>query len=234
MSEKFQNKYRISSSRLKNWDYGENGAYFITICTRNRECFFGEIVSKNDEDEMQFNEIGKIANKLWLEIPDHFPFVELGNYQIMPNHLHGILIIDKKNVDNDVVETLQCNVLIDNEKTLESKEETLQSDSEKTLQSDSEKTLQSDSEKTLHCNVSTENKIKNAQMAKISPKSGTISTIIRSYKSVVTKNSHYIHADFEWQERFHDHIIRDSESFERIQNYIENNVANWNDDKFYN
>ena len=218
MSEKFQNKYRISSSRLKNWDYGENGAYFITICTRNRECFFGEIVSKNDEDEMQFNEIGKIANKLWLEIPDHFPFVELGNYQIMPNHLHGILIIDKKNVDNDVVETLQCNVLIDNEKTLESKEET----------------LQSDSEKTLHCNVSTENKIKNAQMAKISPKSGTISTIIRSYKSVVTKNSHYIHADFEWQERFHDHIIRDSESFERIQNYIENNVANWNDDKFYN
>ena len=70
-------------------------------------------------------------------------------------------------------------------------------------------------------------------MAKISPKLGTISTIIRSYKSVLTKNAHYIHADFEWQERFHDHIIRDSESFERIQNYIENNVANWKDDKFY-
>jgi len=189
VNNKFQNKYRISSSRLKNWDYGKNGAYFITICAGNREHFFGEIVSINDENEMQFNEIGILANGFWSEIPKHFPFVELGNYQVMPNHVHGILIIDKKYIVDDIVET-------------------------------------------LHCNVSTDNK--NKQMAKISPKPGTISTIIRSYKSVVTKNAHYIHADFEWQERFHDHIIRDSESFERIQNYIENNVANWKDDKFYN
>ena len=190
MTNKFQNKYRISSSRLKNWDYGTNGAYFITICTQNREHFFGEIVCVDGKNEMQFNEIGLLANKFWAEIPKHFPFAELGNYQIMPNHVHGILIIDKKNVVDDVVETLQCN-------------------------------------------VSTEN-AKNEFMSKISPKSGTVSTIIRSYKSVLTKNAHYIHADFEWQERFHDHIIRDSESFERIQNYIENNVVNWKDDKFYN
>jgi limonene-1,2-epoxide hydrolase len=110
----------------------------------------------------------------------------------------------------------------------------LQSDDVETLQSDDVETLQSDDVETLHCNVSTDkNAMKNEQMSKISPRSGTISTIIRSYKSVVTKNTHYIHADFEWQERFHDHIIRDSESFERIQNYIENNVANWKDDKFY-
>jgi len=191
MNNKFQNKYRISSSRLKSWDYGKNGAYFITICTGNREHFFGEIASENDENEMQFNEIGKLAHEFWAEIPKHFPFVELGNYQIMPNHIHGILIIDKNNVVEDVVEASQCN-------------------------------------------VSTENGIKKEQMAKISPKRGTISVIIRSYKSVVTKNAHYIHADFEWQERFHDHIIRDSESFEKIQNYIENNVANWKDDNFYN
>jgi REP element-mobilizing transposase RayT len=195
MNKKFQNKYRITSSRLKNWDYGKNGAYFITICTRNREHFFGEIVLVNDENEMQFNEIGMVANKFWAEIPKHFPFVELGNYQVMPNHVHGILIIDKKNVVDDIIY---------------------------------------DVVETLHCNVSTGNEIKNEQMAKISPKPGTISTIIRSYKSVVTKNAHYIHADFEWQERFHDHIIRDSKSFERIQSYIENNVANWKDDKFYN
>ena len=211
MNTKFQNKYRISSTRLKNWDYGKNGAYFITICTRNREHFFGEIVSINDENEMQFNEIGLLANKFWAEIPKHFPFVELGNYQVMPNHVHGILIIDKKNIVDDVIY-----------------------DVVETLQSDDVETLQSDDVETLHCNVSTDkNAMKNEQMSKISPRSGTISTIIRSYKSVVTKNTHYIHADFEWQERFHDHIIRDSESFERIQNYIENNVANWKDDKFY-
>ena len=51
---------------------------------------------------------------------------------------------------------------------------------------------------------------------------------------MVTKNAHYIHADFFWQERFRDHIIRDSESFEKIQIYIANNVANCNEDKFYN
>jgi REP element-mobilizing transposase RayT len=196
MTNKFQNKYRISSSRLKNWDYGKNGAYFITICTGNREHFFGEIVSVNDENEMKFNEIGLLANEFWAEIPKHFPFVELGNYQVMPNHVHGILIIDKKNVIDDVV----IDIVVE----------------------------------TLHCNISTGNGIKNEQMAKISPKSGAISTIICSYKSVVTKYAHHIHADFEWQERFHDHIIRDSESFKRIQNYIENNVANWKDDKFYN
>jgi putative transposase len=192
MPNKFQNKYRIPSARLKNWDYGTNGAYFITICTRNREHFFGEIVSIDGKNVMQWNEIGKLAHQFWAEIPKHFPFITLGNFQIMPNHIHGILIIDKRNVDdNCVVETLPV--------------------------------------ETLQCNVSNENE----QMAKISPKSGTISTIIRSYKSVVSKYAHCIYADFEWQERFHDHIIRDSESFERIQNYIENNVANWKDDKFY-
>jgi putative transposase len=116
MPNKFQNKYRISTSRLKNWDYGTNGAYFITICTRNREHFFGEIVVVEGENEMQWNEIGKLAYQFWAEIPEHFPFVSLGNFQIMPNHIHGILIIDKRNVDDDCVvktlplETLQCNV----------------------------------------------------------------------------------------------------------------------------
>lgn len=207
MTEKFRNKYRIPSTRLKNWNYGQNGAYFITICTGNREHFFGEITVVNHKNQMQLNEIGLLAHKFWSEIPKHFPFVELGNFVVMPNHVHGILIIDKTNNIDDVVETLQCNVSLENKKT-----------------------LQTNDEKTLQCNVST----KNEQMAKISPKPGTISTIIRSYKSVVTKNAHYIHADFEWQERFHDHIIRNSESFERIQNYIENNEINWTEDRFYN
>jgi hypothetical protein len=95
----------------------------------------------------------------------------------------------------------------------------------------------------LHCNVSTTAtaatnatnanvNTKNETMAAISPKSGTISTIIRSFKSVVSKNGHLIHADFNWQPRFHDHIIRDAQSFERIQNYIANNPLNWKEDKF--
>ncbi|MEO8151239.1 MAG: hypothetical protein ABI723_26645 [Bacteroidia bacterium] len=71
-------------------------------------------------------------------------------------------------------------------------------------------------------------------MAKISPKPGSISTIMRSYKSAVSKKACLINDRFEWQERFQDHIIWNSESFETIQNYIENNPANWKNDKFYN
>ena len=205
MTEKFQNKYRIPSARLKNWDYGTNGAYFITICTQNREHFFGEIV----ETQFIASEIGTMAEKYWMEIPHHFPYIELGNFVIMPNHVHGILIIDKN------VKTLQCNVS-ENESTVQTLQSTVQ-----TLQS----TVQ-----TLHCNVSTN---KNQQMANISPKSGTISAIVRSYKSVVTKNAHFIHADFGWQPRFHDHIIRNAPEWERIQTYIENNPMHWKEDKFY-
>lgn len=61
----------------------------------------------------------------------------------------------------------------------------------------------------------------------------TLSSIVGSFKSVVTKYAHHIHADFEWQERFHDRIIRDTEEYCKIANYIENNVANWQNDKFY-
>jgi putative transposase len=97
--KKFQNKYRIPSARLQNWDYGTNAAYFITICTQNREHFFGKIVQSIVQSELNASlnesELGKIAEKIWIEIPIHFPYSELGNFVIMPNHIHGILIINK-------------------------------------------------------------------------------------------------------------------------------------------
>jgi REP element-mobilizing transposase RayT len=98
MQNKFKNKYRISSARLQTWDYANNGAYFITICTQNRLHFFGTIQNQ----EMQLSEIGKFAEQYWYEIPNHFPFIELGNFVVMPNHVHGILIIDKMNDDQKV------------------------------------------------------------------------------------------------------------------------------------
>ncbi len=68
-------------------------------------------------------------------------------------------------------------------------------------------------------------------MSKISPKSGSISTIIRSYKSVTSKNARFIQPNFAWQPRFHDHIIRNPRAFENIQRYITNNPQNWERDK---
>ena len=91
MTEKFKNKYRIPSARLQHWDYGWNASYFVTICTYNHEHYFGGIV----DGEMDLSDIGKIAWRFWGEIPNHFPFVILNAFVVMPNHVHGIIIIDK-------------------------------------------------------------------------------------------------------------------------------------------
>ncbi|RAM48523.1 MAG: transposase [Hapalosiphonaceae cyanobacterium JJU2] len=99
---KFQGKYRIESTRLSDRNYAANGSYFITICTRDRIHFFGDVIA----GEMLFSPIGEIAQRFWTDIPNHFDFAYIDTYVIMPNHVHGIVVIDRpKNV-----ETLQCNV----------------------------------------------------------------------------------------------------------------------------
>ncbi len=86
---KFRQKYRIASARLKNYDYSQEGAYFITICTKDREHFFGEIVN----GEMQWSEIGKMAKQFWQEIETIHNFILLDEWIVMPNHIHGIIFI---------------------------------------------------------------------------------------------------------------------------------------------
>jgi putative transposase len=85
----FNNKYRIPSARFPNWDYRKAGAYFITICTQNREYFFGEII----QNKMKMTTAGIIVKGCWYEIERLYPSVELGAFVVMPNHIHGILII---------------------------------------------------------------------------------------------------------------------------------------------
>ncbi len=81
-------------NRLKEYDYSNSGWYYVTICTKNHIAYFGRI--KNGE--MFPNELGEIADKCWNEIPNHYPETELDEYVIMPNHIHGIIIIDYANV----------------------------------------------------------------------------------------------------------------------------------------
>lgn len=77
------------TNRLKKYDYSSSGWYFVTICTQNRECLFGNIIN----NKMVINKFGGIVKRCWLEIPKHFNNVELDEFQIMPNHVHGIVII---------------------------------------------------------------------------------------------------------------------------------------------
>jgi putative transposase len=82
-------KHHRRSIRLKGYDYTQPGAYFITICTHGRECLFGEII----DGEMHLNEAGQIVVQTWQDLPNHVPNVQLDAFVVMPNHVHGIIII---------------------------------------------------------------------------------------------------------------------------------------------
>ena len=77
------------SIRLKAYDYSRKGAYFITICTQNRECLFGRIV----DQEMCLSDGGRMVQVVWNDLPSNYPGIEIDAFVIMPNHIHGIIII---------------------------------------------------------------------------------------------------------------------------------------------
>lgn len=107
-SAKFKNKYCIDSTRCKCWNYANSGYYFVTICTKDKRNYFGKI----RDNKIELNGLGKIAEKFWKEIPEHFNFITLDQFVIMPNHIHGILVFNKTYDVNrkleETYETRQC------------------------------------------------------------------------------------------------------------------------------
>ena len=89
--DKYKGKYRIPSARWAVWDYGANASYFVTICTQTRSHDFGAVGA----GVVQLTPLGQVAQDCWEAIPKHFPFVKLGEWIVMPNHVHAIIIIDK-------------------------------------------------------------------------------------------------------------------------------------------
>lgn len=178
---KYKGRYRIPSARAW-WHQYNGGIYFVTICTQNREHFFGEI----KEGVMTLSEIGEYLKQQILVTPEIRADMnlEIPLFTIMPNHVHLILVIDR-NVFNTPVEY------------------------------DSEENCISEAENTF------------------SPQSKNLASVIRGLKTTTTSyalNNGFL---FGWQTRFHDHIIRNNKELNAISRYIENNVAKWKDDEFY-
>lgn len=203
MSEKFQGKYRIETTRLQYWNYGWNAMYFITICTKDRECFFGDV----EDGEMKLNAIGRIVEIEWLKTFEMRPDMNLsmGEFVIMPNHFHGVIGIGD-NIYNSGIpgrDAMHCVSTTDNI-------------------SDAMHDGNGDGD-AMHC-VSTN---------QFGPQSKNLASIIRGFKIGVTKNARLINPDFAWQSRYHDHIIRNQKSFQRITQYIIDNPKIWIQDKFF-
>ncbi len=90
MSENFEKNNR-RSLRLSGYDYSQNGAYFVTVCTRNRESLFGEI----EDGNMFLNSYGQIVSDVWSHLPDHYFHVQSDQFVVMPNHIHGIIVSNR-------------------------------------------------------------------------------------------------------------------------------------------
>jgi REP element-mobilizing transposase RayT len=147
------------------------------------------------------SEAGNIANETWLELPKHFPNVLLDEFVVMPNHIHGILII----VPPNTVRTLHAT-------------------SPQQQSPDFVRTLHATSLPPPSPNVTD---TKNMFMSSISPKHGSLPAVIRSYKSAVSKTVHLTDPDFSWQPRYYDHLIRSDQAMLRIKQYIINNPDKW-------
>ena len=83
------------SIRLRHYDYTQEGAYSVTICAANRRCIFGDVT----DDEIHLSRLGHLVHACWVEIPAHYPHVQLDSFVIMPNHLHGILVFSDNKKD---------------------------------------------------------------------------------------------------------------------------------------
>ena len=206
------------SIRLKGYDYSQNGLYFITICTYNRECLFGEIIDK----KMILNDAGKIANECWLKIPEHFPDAVLHEYVVMPNHVHGIIELagmaaagyenkEGQNVGGQNVGNQNVGVQNFNPRHFDPLLPTQPPPSQPSLPPQPPP---------------------QNQFQHIIPRS--IGSIVRGYKIGVTKffrdNTDIYHV---WQRNYHEHIIRTEQSYWRISEYVINNPEAWENDKFY-
>ena len=192
-------KYNINihhrkSIRLKGYDYSQAGLYFITICCENREHRFGKIVvgAGFTPAQMILNDYGEVAYNEWAKLPERFTNFELDVFQIMPNHMHGIIVL------NDVVGAGFTPAQNDND-------------------------------------INRHPQLQKGATARVAP---TIGDIVGAYKSLVTNacidicNSKNIRLEKLWQRNYHEHIIRNEQSYQTISNYIINNPANWKEDKF--
>lgn len=186
-------KHHRKSPRLPDYDYSQSGAYFVTLCAHHRQPLFGLV----DGDEMNLNACGEIAFNCWTVIPEHFQQVELDMFVVMPNHIHGILVIHNKELDNT-----------------------------------EESSNPLPSVGLRHASTLQKPPLNQRRGAK----SGSLGAIIGSYKSAVThaireyENSPKLPI---WQRSFHDHIIRNETSLNKLREYIQTNPARWTEDRYY-
>ena len=181
------------SIRLRGYDYSRSGAYYVTLCTQDRACLFGEVV----DGDMQVNDAGCMVSDAWHSLSDRFPNIDLDAFVVMPNHVHGIIVIT-----NDAMPVNDGNIV--------------------------------GAGLVPALDVVPVN---DGATTRVAP---TLGDVIGAYKSVVTVQ--YARAvkthgwtPFRkrlWQRNYHEHVIRNADSLNRIRQYILDNPRRWNEDRY--
>lgn len=227
------------SIRLKGYDYSQAGLYFITIYCHNNQCLFGNIIvganrippitnhispmsncPNDNHPKMVLNEYGQIAFNEWMKTPEIRNNVELGEFVIMPNHIHGVIRLlgrgELHSPNNDELHSSN-NVLVNSPNNAMDVFNMSQLNG---IMGDSE--MMGNHQKKGECD------------SPLRGPSNNIGAIVRGYKSAVTKQLNLLNTGCAvWQRNYHEHIIRNEQSYQRITEYIINNSAKWLDDKFY-
>jgi len=188
-------------NRWQGYDYSMPGYYYITICTHNRIPHFGEVI----DGKMILNEIGEIVKKQWLWLAEHFDYIKLDEWVIMPNHFHGIIeIINENYFDCDNVGTGRDGKIFRNINF---------------KITGNGITVGNGRDRSLH----------DPNNPKIKP----LPEIIGAFKTTSSKLIHQFqnYLFFQWQKSFHDRVIREGDDLEGIRYYIQQNPARWPKDR---
>jgi putative transposase len=198
------------SIRLKGYDYRLPGAYFITLVSWQRECSFSEVV----DGRIQLNAIGKIIQKEWRQLERHFSQIQLDAFVVMPNHVHGIIVIDT------VGEGYPSFVRATHPSADEIR------DTNDILVDQMKDNLDGSPRQGARLQTRHPN----------GPQTNSLGAMIGQFKSLATKriwalaeiNRHPI-----WQRNYYEHIMRDNLEYRRIIQYIETNPLQWHDDQLH-
>lgn len=254
MTDRYQNQYRIPSARAPWHSYSADGVYFITICTSGRETLLGEVV----DGAVVLSAIGNMVREEWEKSFEIRKELTCDAYVIMPNHIHAILRIDhpvethgRASLDDNGRASLdeKCGASENNDRVthvnngdaMQNKDITVEMHGNVETHGHASE-IDQHGEKETHGRASLQ--INDDGFQQGDPKHGvayrlpkSISSFVAGFKSAATKRvNEYRNAPRVplWQERFHDHIIRNDQEYQRILEYIQNNPTNWDKDKFYN
>ena len=215
MATDIQKKLVRSSIRLKGFDYSEPAAYFITICTENRVCYLGNIV---DGITISYP-ISDVIREIWQEIPQKFQCVDIDSFIIMPNHVHGIVIINKE--CRDLIHQGPINNLMKDDKVgLINQTPTIN-------QAPIKNHLNDKKGRSIN-QAPTKNHYKTKNWILMQNSNQTAGKIIRYFKAKTSKTIHdRFFPSFQWQRNYYEHVVCSPRELNSIREYIINNPLKW-------